>query len=93
MLFAYFETQASILRADKDDVFGDNFWCEPTLTQSAASVRAMTYCDLHCIKRDKLLEVLQFYNAFANSFSRNLILTYNLRNRVRIPLVTLLTQI
>jgi len=51
--------------------------------QSAANVRALTYCDLHTIKRDKLLEVLDFYQAFANSFARNLLLTYNLRHRVR----------
>lgn len=50
--------------------------------QSAANVRALTYCDLHTIKRDKLLEVLDFYQAFANSFARNLILTYNLRHRL-----------
>ena len=50
--------------------------------QSAANVRALTYCDLHTIKRDKLLEVLDFYQAFANSFARNLVLTYNLRHRV-----------
>lgn len=50
--------------------------------QSAANVRALTYCDLHAIKRDKLLEVLDFYQAFANSFARNLILTYNLRHRL-----------
>lgn len=42
----------------------------------------MTYCDLHAIKRDKLLEVLDFYSAFANSFARNLVLTYNLRHRL-----------
>lgn len=50
--------------------------------QSAANVRALTYCDLHAIKRDKLLEVLDFYQAFANSFARNLVLTYNLRHRL-----------
>lgn len=50
--------------------------------QSAANVRALTYCDLHTIKRDKLLEVLEFYGAFRTSFSRNLILTYNLRHRL-----------
>lgn len=50
--------------------------------QSAANVRALTYCDLHTIKRDKLLEVLDFYQAFANSFARNLVLTYNLRHRL-----------
>lgn len=45
-------------------------------------MRALTYCDLHAIKRDKLLEVLDFYSAFANSFARNLVLTYNLRHRL-----------
>lgn len=37
---------------------------------------------MHAIKRDKLLEVLEFYKAFKSSFSRNLILTYNLRHRL-----------
>ncbi|KPM09374.1 potassium voltage-gated channel protein eag-like protein, partial [Sarcoptes scabiei] len=66
----------------KGDVFGDAFWKEPTIGQSCANVRALTYCDLHAIKRDKLIEVLNFYQAFANSFARNLILTYNLRHRL-----------
>jgi len=66
----------------KGDVFGDAFWKEPTIGQSCANVRALTYCDLHAIKRDKLLEVLNFYHGFANSFARNLMLTYNLRHRV-----------
>ncbi|KAG8283461.1 Potassium voltage-gated channel sub H member 5 [Homalodisca vitripennis] len=65
----------------KGDVFGDSFWKDSAVGQSAANVRALTYCDLHTIKRDKLLEVLDFYQAFANSFARNLILTYNLRHR------------
>ncbi|XP_076334897.1 potassium voltage-gated channel protein eag-like isoform X2 [Tachypleus tridentatus] len=66
----------------QSDVFGDVFWKEPTIGQSCANVRALTYCDLHSIKRDKLLEVLNFYHAFANSFARNLVLTYNLRHRL-----------
>ena len=66
----------------KSDVFGDAFWKDKAMGQSAANVRALTYCDLHTIKRDKLLEVLEFYNAFANSFARNLVLTYNLRHRL-----------
>ena len=45
-------------------------------------MRALTYCDIHQVNRDRLLEVLEFYKAFAQSFSRNLVLTYNLRNRV-----------
>lgn len=68
--------------AGKGDVFGDSFWKDNAVGQSAANVRALTYCDLHTIKRDKLLEVLDFYQAFANSFARNLILTYNLRHRL-----------
>ncbi|KAI4578531.1 hypothetical protein MJG53_011386 [Ovis ammon polii x Ovis aries] len=66
----------------KGDVFGDVFWKEATLAQSCANVRALTYCDLHVIKRDALQKVLEFYTAFSHSFSRNLILTYNLRKRV-----------
>ncbi|CAG0916899.1 unnamed protein product, partial [Notodromas monacha] len=66
----------------KGDVFGDDVWKDHTTGQSACNVRALTYCDLHAIKRDKLMEVLEFYHAFANSFSRNLTLTYNLRHRL-----------
>uniref|UniRef100_A0A8C6FL90 Potassium voltage-gated channel subfamily H member 1 n=1 Tax=Moschus moschiferus TaxID=68415 RepID=A0A8C6FL90_MOSMO len=66
----------------KGDVFGDVFWKEATLAQSCANVRALTYCDLHVIKRDALQKVLEFYTAFSHSFSRNLVLTYNLRKRI-----------
>ncbi|XP_068089564.1 potassium voltage-gated channel subfamily H member 1 [Hyperolius riggenbachi] len=66
----------------KGDVFGDIFWKETTLAPSCANVRALTYCDLHVIKRDALQKVLDFYTAFSHSFSRNLILTYNLRKRI-----------
>ncbi|XP_049899661.1 potassium voltage-gated channel subfamily H member 1b isoform X1 [Epinephelus moara] len=66
----------------KGDVFGDVFWKEMTLAQSCANVRALTYCDLHIIKRDALQKVLEFYSSFANHFARNLVLTYNLRKRI-----------
>uniref|UniRef100_A0A673LUV4 Potassium voltage-gated channel subfamily H member 1-like n=1 Tax=Sinocyclocheilus rhinocerous TaxID=307959 RepID=A0A673LUV4_9TELE len=66
----------------KGDVFGDVFWKEVTLAQACANVRALTYCDLHVIKRDALQKVLEFYTAFSNHFSRNLLLTYNLRKRL-----------
>ena len=66
----------------KNDVFGDAFWKETETGQAVANVRALTYCDIHQVNRDRLLEVLEFYKAFAQSFSRNLVLTYNLRNRV-----------
>ncbi|TUI06152.1 Potassium voltage-gated channel subfamily H member 1 [Bagarius yarrelli] len=55
---------------------------ETTLAQSCANVRALTYCDLHVIKREALLKVLEFYTPFSNHFSRNLLLTYNLRKRI-----------
>lgn len=73
---------SSRLSPGKGDVFGDVFWKETTLAHACANVRALTYCDLHVIKREALLKVLEFYTAFANSFSRNLILTCNLRKRV-----------
>ncbi|XP_068610143.1 potassium voltage-gated channel subfamily H member 5-like [Brachionichthys hirsutus] len=66
----------------KGDVFGDVFWKETTLARACANVRALTYCDLQIIRRDALMRVLEFYTAFANTFSRNLILTCNLRKRV-----------
>lgn len=69
----------------KGDVFGDVFWKEVTLAQACANVRALTYCDLHIIKREALQKVLEFYTAFSNHFSRNLLLTYNLRKRVSCP--------
>ncbi|KAK2169648.1 hypothetical protein LSH36_8g09000 [Paralvinella palmiformis] len=72
----------SCVMVGKGDVFGDLFWKEPTVGQATANVRALTYCDLHIIKRDALLEVLDFYQAFANSFARNLTLTYNVRHRL-----------
>lgn len=70
-------------RPGKGDVFGDVFWKETTLARACANVRALTYCDLHVIRREALMKVLEFYTAFANTFSRNLILTCNLRKRVK----------
>ena len=43
-------------------------------------MRALTYCDLHKIMRDDLLEVLELYPEFAESFSANLEVTFNLRD-------------
>lgn len=76
-------TNLSCCFSGKGDVFGDIFWKETSLAHACANVRALTYCDLHIIKREALLKVLDFYTAFANSFSRNLTLTCNLRKRVR----------
>ncbi|KAF5403438.1 hypothetical protein PHET_03242 [Paragonimus heterotremus] len=43
----------------RGDVFGEPFWKEPNrMSHSAATVRALTYCDLHCIKKDNLLQLI-----------------------------------
>ena len=70
-------------------MFGELFWEHQTIGQSSANVRALTYCDIHSIRNDKLHEVLDFYMAFANSFKRNLTLTYNIRERVRDAIIFL----
>ena len=64
----------------KDDVFGENPCIYPTIGKSSCNVRALTYCDLHKIMRDDLLEVLELYPEFAESFSSNLEVTFNLRD-------------
>ena len=43
--------------AGKDDVFGENPCIYETIGKSSCNVRALTYCDLHKIMRDDLLEV------------------------------------
>lgn len=49
-------------------------------------MRALTYCDLHKIFREDVLEVLDMYPEFADNFWNNLEITFNLRD------VGLLTQ-
>lgn len=72
-----------LLHLGRGDVFGEPFWKDPNrMSHSTATVRALTYCDLHYIKKDRLLHVLDFYTAFANSFARNLVLSYDLKTRV-----------
>lgn len=48
--------------------------------KSNADVRALTYCDLHKIQREELLEVLDMYPEFSDKFLTNLELTFNLRD-------------
>uniref|UniRef100_A0A673ME15 Potassium voltage-gated channel, subfamily H (eag-related), member 6b n=1 Tax=Sinocyclocheilus rhinocerous TaxID=307959 RepID=A0A673ME15_9TELE len=64
----------------KNDVFGEpiNLYTDPG--HSNADVTALTYCDLQRIQRDDLLEVLDMYPAFGESFWRNLEITFNLRD-------------
>ena len=65
--------------AGKDDIFGENPCIYETIGKSSCNVRALTYCDLHKIMRDDLLEVLELYPEFSESFSANLEVTFNLR--------------
>lgn len=48
--------------------------------KSCADVRALSYCDLHTIQREEILEVLDMYPEFADHFLTNLELTFNLRD-------------
>ena len=68
------------LVSGKDDIFGENPCIYTTIGKSSCNVRALTYCDLHKIMRDDLLEVLELYPEFAESFSANLEVTFNLRD-------------
>ncbi|XP_053373447.1 potassium voltage-gated channel subfamily H member 7-like isoform X2 [Mercenaria mercenaria] len=86
----YFVSRGSIeiLRDDivvailgKDDVFGENICKYDTVGKSSCNVRALTYCDLHKIHRDDLLEILDMYPEFAEQFVKNLEVTFDLRDK------------
>ncbi|XP_034497668.1 potassium voltage-gated channel subfamily H member 6 isoform X3 [Ailuropoda melanoleuca] len=85
----YFISRGSIeiLRDDvvvailgKNDIFGEPISLHTRPGKSSADVRALTYCDLHKIQRADLLEVLDLYPAFADSFWSKLEVTFNLRD-------------
>ncbi|CAL8266303.1 unnamed protein product [Gadus morhua 'NCC'] len=93
----YFISRGSIeiLRDDvvvailgKNDIFGEPLSLYERPGKSSADVRALTYCDLHKILRDDLLEVLDMYPDFSDVFWRNLEITFNLRDADRIHQVT-----
>ena len=69
-----------VTAAGKDDVFGENMCLHQTTGKSSCNVRALTYCDLHNIQRDDLLEILDQYPEFAAHFSSNLQVTFELRD-------------
>uniref|UniRef100_A0A336LKW6 CSON009168 protein n=1 Tax=Culicoides sonorensis TaxID=179676 RepID=A0A336LKW6_CULSO len=64
----------------KDDIFGENPCVHSTLGKSNSNVRALTYCDLHKIHRDDLLDVLDLFPEFYESFVNGLEITYNMRD-------------
>ncbi|XP_072936046.1 potassium voltage-gated channel unc-103-like isoform X7 [Epargyreus clarus] len=65
----------------KDDIFGENPCMYTTVGRSNCRVRALTYCDLHRVHRDDLLDVLDFYPEFRSSFVNNLEITYIMRDQ------------
>lgn len=98
LLALYFVSRGSIeiLREDtvmailgKDDIFGENCLIHPEIGKSSCNVRALTYCDLHKIHRDDLFQILEMYPEFAVDFSKNLQITFDLRD-VRYYLFNLL---
>lgn len=64
----------------KNDIYGENPCIYSSIGKSACSVRALTYCDLHRIMRDDILDVLDLYPEFQETFSRNIEITFNLRD-------------
>ncbi|XP_075436515.1 voltage-gated inwardly rectifying potassium channel KCNH6 isoform X2 [Ascaphus truei] len=90
----YFISRGSIeiLREDivvailgKNDIFGEPISLYARPGKSNADVRALTYCDLHKIQREDLLEVLDMYPTFSDCFWSNLEITFNLRDADSIP--------
>ncbi|KAK5881213.1 hypothetical protein CesoFtcFv8_022036 [Champsocephalus esox] len=70
---------------EKNDVFGEpiNLYDEPG--KSKADVHTITYCDLHRVRREDLLEVLDIYPGFADNFWKNLEITFDLRDADQVP--------
>ncbi|XP_038828937.1 potassium voltage-gated channel subfamily H member 2-like [Salvelinus namaycush] len=90
----YFISRGSIeiLRGDvvvailgKNDIFGEPINLYGRAGKSNADVRALTYCDLHKIHREDVLEVLDMYPEFSDHFWMNLEITFDLRDANMIP--------
>nr|XP_020500594.1 potassium voltage-gated channel subfamily H member 7-like isoform X1 [Labrus bergylta] len=64
----------------KNDIFGEMIHLFSKPGKSCADVRALSYCDLHTITREEILEVLDMYPEFADHFLTNLELTFDLRD-------------
>jgi CRP-like cAMP-binding protein len=73
-------SQSLLHVSGKDDVFGENICQHETVGKSSCNVRALTYCDLHKIHRDDLLDILEMYPEFADHFMKNLEVTFDLRD-------------
>lgn len=62
----------------KGDLFGEDISRKTPAKRANGDVRALTYCDVYFITRERLQNVLHFYQDFAFKFSDNLELTYDL---------------
>lgn len=89
LLALYFISRGSIeiLKGDvvmailgKNDIFGENCLVYADVGKASCNVRALTYCDLHKINREDLFEILEMYPEFAIDFSKNLQITFDLRD-------------
>ncbi|XP_029953950.1 potassium voltage-gated channel subfamily H member 6 [Salarias fasciatus] len=65
---------------ENNDIFGELIHLYDEPGKSNSDVHTITYCDLHRIPRDDLLEVLDLYPSFADNFWRNLEITFDLRD-------------
>jgi len=63
----------------KGDTFGEIMRENKQMGKSCATVRALTYCDLHKIHAEDIIEILEMYPEYARGFWSNLDLTFDLR--------------
>ncbi|XP_074477025.1 voltage-gated inwardly rectifying potassium channel KCNH6 [Sebastes fasciatus] len=70
---------------EKNDIFGEPIHLYDEPGKSNSDVHTITYCDLHRVLRDDLLEVLDLYPGFADNFWRNLEITVDLRDADQVP--------
>ena len=63
----------------KGDTFGEIMRENKLMGKSCATVRALTYCDLHKIHAEDIIEILEMYPEYARGFWSNLDLTFDLR--------------
>lgn len=70
--------QVRVSPAGKSDTFGEMIHPYAKPGKSCADVRVLSYCELHTIQREELLEVLDMYPEFADHFMTNLELTFDL---------------
>ncbi|XP_069012383.1 voltage-gated inwardly rectifying potassium channel KCNH6 [Embiotoca jacksoni] len=68
-----------------NDIFGELIHLYDDPGKSNSDVYTITYCDLHHIPRDDLLEILDIYPSFADNFCRNLEITCDLRDADQVP--------